>query len=142
LMDSAVVIQTTDLDTLPTIEADAEQLKWVFTNLVKNAAQAMPHGGTLTIEGKTLATENEVRIEVRDTGIGMPPDVVERAFDPFFTTKDTGTGLGLAIARRFIENHRGTIECQSEEGKETTFIITLPMTWNEEDTYESDTNSR
>ena len=58
----------------------------------------------------------------------MSPDVAERAFDPFFTTKDTGTGLGLAIVRRLIENHRGQIECQSEEGKGTRFIMSLPLT--------------
>lgn len=126
--ENAVEIQTIDLDKLPTIEADSEQLKWVFTNLIKNGAQAMPQGGTLTIEGFALAAENEARIEVRDTGIGMSPDVAERAFDPFFTTKDTGTGLGLAIVRRLIENHRGQIECQSEEGKGTRFIMSLPLT--------------
>jgi signal transduction histidine kinase len=127
LRENAVEIQTIDLDKPPTIEADAEQLKRVFTNLVKNAVQAMPHGGTIAISGKANPAENTIRIAVRDTGIGMPPDIAERVFQPFFTTKNVGTGLGLAIVRRLIENHRGTIECQSEEGIGTTFIISLPM---------------
>ncbi|MCZ6678797.1 MAG: ATP-binding protein [Candidatus Poribacteria bacterium] len=125
LHDDAVHIQTTNLQCLPTIDADAEQLKWAFTNLIKNALQAMPQGGTLTISGQPIPAENAVRLEFTDTGIGMSPAVVERVFDPFFTTKDTGTGLGLAVVKRVLENHFGTIACRSEEGKGTTFAILI-----------------
>ncbi len=128
LNENAVQVRIADLKTLPTIEADAEQLKWVFTNLVKNAIQAIPQGGTLTISGKVNPSENTVHLQFSDTGIGMSPNVVERVFDPFFTTKDTGTGLGLAVAKRFLENHSATIECRSEEGEGTTFAISLPIT--------------
>jgi two-component system, sporulation sensor kinase E len=127
LDENGVEVQTLGLDRLPVIEADAEQLKWAFTNLVKNAAQAMPDGGTLTISGEAVPTKNRVQIKIRDTGIGMTDEVAERVFDPFFTTKDTGTGLGLAIVKRFIEAHRGTIECSSQEGRGTTFTIILPI---------------
>ncbi|MCH8290023.1 HAMP domain-containing histidine kinase [Candidatus Poribacteria bacterium] len=140
LQENAVEIQTIDLDKLPTIEADVEQLKWVFTNLIKNAVQAMPKGEKLVIEGAAVPSENVVHIKVCDTGIGMSPDVAERAFDPFFTTKDTGTGLGLAIVKRLIENHRGTIECQTEEGRGTTFVISLPIKVEEKN--EPDTHRR
>ena len=118
-------IQTLNLDTLPTIQADSDQLKWVFTNLFKNAAHAVSQGGTVAVEG--FAAENNVCIEVRDTGVGMSAETAERAFTPFFSTKDTGTGLGLAVVKRLIQNHRGSIECTSKEGRGTTFTIKLPI---------------
>ncbi|MFQ6042101.1 MAG: ATP-binding protein [Candidatus Poribacteria bacterium] len=125
--NNAVQVQTSGLEALPAIHADVEQLKRVFTNIVKNALQAMPRGGALTISGEVISVENIIRLEFMDTGVGIPPDAAERIFDPFFTTKDTGTGLGLAVVKRLLENHSGTIECRSEEGKGTTFIITLPV---------------
>ena len=130
LADNAVKLQRSDLEALPTINADAEQLKWAFTNLVKNAAQAMPQGGVLTIFVTAIPEENAVRLEFTDTGIGMEPEVVERAFDPFFTTTDTGTGLGLAVVKRVVENHSGRIECRSKTEQGTTFLITLPIDQN------------
>ena len=142
LHNGAVQTHITGLETLPTLEADAEQLKWVFINLVKNAAEAMPDGGTLTISGQAVPDENVLHIEVRDTGIGMTASEVERAFDPFFTTKDTGTGLGLATVKRSIEAHRGTISCQSAKGHGTTFRLTLPLAWKESKTHELDTDCR
>jgi len=137
LNDNTVQIQTSGLEVLPPVHADAEQLKQVFTNILKNALQAMPQGGVLTISGevsirkllnpRVISAENTVHLEFMDTGVGIPPDEIERIFDPFFTTKDTGTGLGLAVVKRLLENHSGTIECRSEEGKGTTFIITIPV---------------
>lgn len=127
LNDNAVHVQTSGLEALPPIHADAERLRQVCTNIVKNAVQAMPQGGTLTISGRVLPVENTVLLEFTDTGVGVSQDTIERIFDPFFTTKDTGTGLGLAVAKRLLENHAGMIECQSEEGKGTAFIITLPV---------------
>ena len=126
LRAGAIQVQTANLDTLPTIEADGDRLKWVFTNLIKNAAQAIDGRGTIAIEGSVDADSGAIRVEVRDTGAGMSPETAERAFIPFFTTKDKGTGLGLAIVKRLIEHHRGTIECTSEEGDGTTFVLELP----------------
>ena len=132
LRAAAIQVQTAGLDTLPSIEADADRLKWVFTNLIKNAAQAIDGGGTIAIEGSVDADPGAVRVEVRDTGAGMSDETVARAFDPFFTTKDKGTGLGLAIVKRLIEHHRGTIECASEEGGGTTFALRLPVAMERE----------
>jgi signal transduction histidine kinase len=125
--DCGIQVNISDLESLPPIRADAEQLKGVFTNIMKNAIQAMPHGGTLNVSGKTIPADHIVRIEFVDTGIGIAQENIERIFDPFFTTSDTGTGLGLAIVKRLLEAHSGSIECQSAEGKGTTFIITLPV---------------
>ena len=122
-------IRTLNLDTLPIIQADSDQLKWVFTNLLKNATHAVAHGGTVVVEG--FAADKSICIEVRDTGVGMSAETVKRAFTPFFSTKDSGTGLGLAIVKRLIESHRGKIECTSEEGSGATFTIQLPITWDE-----------
>ena len=132
LRAGAIEVQTVNLDTLPTIEADADQLKWVFTNLVKNAAQAIDRGGTIAVEGFVDADADAIRVEVRDTGVGMSPETAERAFIPFFTTKDKGTGLGLAIVKRLVEHHRGTIECTSKQGDGTTFALKLPTTLERE----------
>ena len=132
LRSGAVEVQTVNLDTLPAIEADADQLKWAFTNLVKNAAQAIDQGGTIAVEGFVDADADAIRVEVRDTGMGMSPETAERAFIPFFTTKDKGTGLGLAIVKRLVEHHRGTIECTSRQGGGTTFALKLPTTMERE----------
>lgn len=125
--DSGIQVNISDLDLLPSIRADAEQLKSVFTNIIKNAMQAMTRGGILTISGTTVPEDSMISIEFVDTGVGIPQDAIERIFDPFFTTRDTGTGMGLAIVKRLLEAHSGTIECQSEEGRGTKFTITLPM---------------
>jgi len=102
-------------------------LKRVFTNIIKNAIQAMPYGGALNISGKAIPMENIINIEFADTGIGIPQDVLERIFDPFFTTRNTGTGLGLAVVKRLLEDLSGAIGCRSEVGKGATFIVTLPI---------------
>ena len=125
--DSGIQVHTSGLESLPPIRGDAEQLKSVFTNIMKNAIQAMPHGGALTVSGEEVPADDTVKLEFSDTGTGIAEENVERIFDPFFTTSDTGTGLGLAIVKRLLEAHSGAIECQSEEGKGTTFIITLPV---------------
>ena len=86
----------------------------------------MPGGGTVTIT--TARQEGEVRLEIADTGCGIKPEVMERIFEPFFTTKPVGqgTGLGLAVSLGIIQQHGGSIEVESEEGKGTKFIIALP----------------
>jgi len=112
---------------LPTTMADFDQLQQVFTNLIMNAIQAMPEGGTLTI--RTSASDTQVKIDVQDTGIGISPENMRKLFTPFFTTKREvkGVGLGLAVSYGIIQRHRGRIEVQSKEGKGTTFTVYLPL---------------
>jgi signal transduction histidine kinase len=110
---------------LPTIFADATQLKQVFLNIILNAAQAMEGKGDLAIA--TSLDKNHIRIRIRDTGPGIPPEQVGKLFDPFFTTKEKGTGLGLAISYGIIEKHSGKINVQTELGKGSTFTISLPV---------------
>ncbi len=107
------------------IAADADRLKQVFSNLVRNALQAMPDGGRLTIEVTQLAS-GRVRMTFTDTGGGMSAKQVERLFEPFSSTKPTGTGLGLSIVYQIIRDHNGTINVQSREGAGTTITIELP----------------
>lgn len=107
---------------LPLIHADADKVKQVLLNLCKNAIEATPAGGTLTIKASTEA-ENLI-IEIADTGTGIPDGF--DIFKPFATTKEKGTGLGLMIARQIVAAHGGSIAYRSEKGKGTTFRITLP----------------
>jgi two-component system, NtrC family, nitrogen regulation sensor histidine kinase NtrY len=110
---------------LPEIDADADLLHRAFQNLVLNALDAMPAGGTLTM--RTTEHEGNVRIEVADTGKGLTPEECSRLFTPYYTTKVLGTGLGLAIIQSVISDHHGTISVSSEEGRGTTFRIELPQ---------------
>lgn len=116
----------------PTIYADRQRLRQVFLNLLTNAADAMPQGGTLTLRAAPTTLENgksAVRIELMDTGVGIPAENLERIMEPFFTTKEEGkgTGLGLAICRRVVQEHHGTIQLNSELGKGTTVRLVLPV---------------
>jgi signal transduction histidine kinase len=110
---------------LPEIDADAEMLHRAFQNLVLNALDAMPAGGTLSM--RTLEHEGAVRIEVADTGKGLTPEECSRLFTPYYTTKSQGTGLGLAIVQSVVSDHHGTISVVSEEGRGATFRIELPQ---------------
>ena len=117
---------------VPMIHADRQQLRQVFLNLLTNASDAMPQGGTLTlgVAMRALATGTPaVVIEFTDTGIGIAPADMPKVMEPFFTTKEEGkgTGLGLAICRRIMQEHHGTIEISSEVGKGTTIRLALPM---------------
>jgi signal transduction histidine kinase len=109
---------------------DQGQIKQVFMNLVMNALQATPAGGSVTI-ATSLTREADGQawcvIEVRDTGAGIPPEQKEQIFDPFFTTKETGVGLGLFITHQIIKEHGGTIQVESEVGQGTQFLIRLPI---------------
>ena len=109
---------------LPEIDGDPDLLHKAFQNLVLNALDAMPAGGTLTF--RTAETPNGVRIEVSDTGKGLTPEECSRLFTPYYTTKQQGTGLGLAIVQSVVSDHRGTISVASEEGHGTTFRMELP----------------
>ena len=104
-------------------------MEQALTNLVLNAVEAMPTGGTLIIG--LAAGDRWLTITISDTGPGVPPDIQRRMFEPFFTTKTRGTGLGLAVARRVVEEHGGTIDVASESAKGTTFTIRLPLSARE-----------
>lgn len=113
----------------PVIWADKELFKQVFLNLILNAVQAMPDGRHLTISTRVSHEGLGVRkteVCVEDTGVGIPPEHLERIFEPFFTTKARGTGLGLALVRRILDQHRAAIQVESELGRGTVFTILFP----------------
>lgn len=110
---------------LPPLLADPNQLKQVLLNLLMNAVHAMPAGGTVTIAASR--TDGNARIDVRDTGIGIEPAVLERIFAPFFTTRREGSGLGLAIVKKIVEQHHATIDATSEPGHGTCFTLVWPL---------------
>ncbi|HUB77303.1 MAG TPA: ATP-binding protein [Bryobacteraceae bacterium] len=105
------------------VQADGEQLTRVLRNLILNAVDAMPEGGTLTV--RTVAAGSGARLEVSDTGQGLTPEECDRLFTPYYTTKTHGTGLGLAIVQSVVSDHKGRISVESEKGKGTTFRIDL-----------------
>src|SRR3989339_754969 len=112
---------------LPLIPIDEDQIEQVFINMLLNASQSMPEGGTITI---TTYTDKEeyACLKITDTGIGIAEENMEKIFDPFFTTKsDKGTGLGLSVSYGIIERHGGKIEVQSKMNEGTTFVIKLPL---------------
>lgn len=106
------------------VVVDVRQFKQALLNLGLNALEAMPNGGELELTAE--AREDSVVITVRDTGAGIPPEILPRIFEPFFSTKEEGTGIGLYVTQRIIESHRGTIKCTSQVGKGTTFTIEIP----------------
>jgi signal transduction histidine kinase/ActR/RegA family two-component response regulator len=115
----------TDLSEVPTIAGDAVELRETMTNLILNALDAMPSGGTLTIA--TAVVDGQVEVRVSDTGTGIPEAVRAKIFDPFFTTKGPkGTGLGLSITYGIVSRHNGEIIVESEEGAGTTFRLAFP----------------
>ncbi|MGR3319650.1 MAG: response regulator [Candidatus Anammoxibacter sp.] len=120
-------------ETLPDVLAKKESLQQVFLNLLINARDAMAGSTMKQVHIDGALVEDEVQISVRDTGHGMPFETLRRIFDPFFTTKEPGkgTGLGLSVSHNIITGYEGTLTCQSDEGKGTKFIITLPVSKQE-----------
>jgi signal transduction histidine kinase len=116
-----------DLPPLPETMADAMQLQQIFLNLVLNAVDAMPSGGTLSVRTSHDMETNLIRIEFADTGKGISRENVDKIFQPFFTTKPKGTGLGLAISKQLIEQHGGAITVAENPGGGTVFRISLPL---------------
>jgi signal transduction histidine kinase len=110
--------------TLPQLTADAEYLRQALLNLILNGLQAMPEGGTLTLEANK--SSGNFLIGVTDTGSGIAPENLARIFEPYFTTKASGSGLGLAITRRIVEAHGGTVAVTNEAGGGCRFLISLP----------------
>ena len=107
-----------------TLKADPDKIKRVFVNLIKNAIDAMPNGGKLTIDGKVNCN---LEISFEDTGTGISDEVMPKLFSPLFTTKAQGMGFGLAICKRIIEAHGGTISVKTAKGQGTTFLLALPI---------------
>jgi len=122
-----ITLETRLGEGLPHVMVDRHMIEQVLMNLILNAVQAMKLGGLLTI--RTSVAEGICRVEVSDTGSGIPASVLSRVFDPFFTTKGEGegTGLGLSVNLGIMERHGGRILVESEVGKGTTFTICLPV---------------
>lgn len=114
-----------ELKNVPPVMGNRDALAQVFINLVLNAAEAMENGGTLTIS--TRRFKDQVQIIFADTGIGIPPEMLDRIFDPFTTTKNSGSGLGLFVSYGIIEGHHGSIKVDSTPNKGTTFTVSLPV---------------
>ena len=115
-------------DDLPAVSCDAGQIQQAVLVLLVNATEAMPHGGVLEVATEMDSAAGQARIRVRDTGPGIPPEVLSQIFDPFFTTKEDQhrTGLGLAVALSIVEQHGGEVAVESTPGKGTEFVVALP----------------
>jgi signal transduction histidine kinase len=125
-LSAAGVAVDRELDArLPAVRADEGQLRAVFLNLLRNSREAMPRGGRVTV--RTRRVGDVVEAEVTDTGGGIPPGDLTRIFEPFYSTKERGTGLGLAFTRQVVDEHGGSIRCESALGKGTTFVVRFPV---------------
>jgi len=120
----AVTLRLEGLERLGTVAFHESTLRRVLLNLVQNALDAMPEGGTLSVAGRSTATH--VQLQVRDTGIGIPAPQLAQIFEPLYTTKPGGTGLGLYIVQQIVAAHGGQVTVDSVEGQGTTFTLTLP----------------
>ena len=141
LPGSSITVRTKIAPNLPPVNVDAGQISQVVNNLLINAAQSMPEGGSTYIEADTAILDNDyisstgydlepgkyVRITIKDEGTGIPENILGKIFDPFFTTKDTGSGLGLAVCYSIIRNHKGHISVESNPGKGAVFHVYLPV---------------
>ena len=112
---------------LPDILLDVNQLQQVFINLLLNAVEAINSQGTITIRSELDPEKTRVKIEIADTGCGIPPDNINQIFEPFFSTKKKGTGLGLSVSYGIVRNHQGRILASSRPGKGSCFTIELPV---------------
>jgi signal transduction histidine kinase len=124
-----VFIKIQRKEPLPLVQLDPEQLKEVIINIIINACEAMGQGGSIVIQENTVTEQEKIRsavIRISDNGPGIPDAMQSNIMEPFFTTKEEGTGLGLSIASRIVQEHGGRLDIESEEGRGSTFIITLP----------------
>jgi signal transduction histidine kinase len=115
------------LEHTPVISADKEQMKLAIKGLIKNAIEAMDCSSERTLIIKSYMDDGRIKIEIHDTGRGIPREKIKNVFDPFFTSKTSGPGLGLTIAMRIIQEHRGNISVESEPQKGTCVTLSLPV---------------
>jgi two-component system, LuxR family, sensor kinase FixL len=125
LEEHQITVRQVQETPLPEVIFDPKQMRQVFVNLLKNALEAMPQGGEITITTRVRGTKAE--ISIADTGEGMSPEVANNIFQPYYTTKEKGTGLGLAICQSIIQEHGGSISVESAPDRGTTFTIQLPL---------------
>jgi two-component system, sporulation sensor kinase E len=124
-LENAHVTLTAELGTIPEIDLDEKYMKQALLNIVQNALQAMPEGGSLAV--KTFQRGERVLLEIVDTGKGIPEGLIEKVFEPYYTTKEFGSGLGLTIVYKIVKEHMGEIFVNSKEGKGTTFGVSFPI---------------
>jgi two-component system NtrC family sensor kinase len=127
MKEANIKVETSFDDGIPEVMASTNQMRQVMLNIIKNAKEAMPKGGTLTV--RTSREDNKVLIHIQDTGIGIPEEIRDKIYEAFFTTKSKvkGVGLGLSVCYGIIKDHGGEIKVESEEEKGTTFTISLPI---------------
>jgi two-component system sensor histidine kinase AtoS len=111
---------------LPDFDVDRSLVGRALTNMIENALHAMPRGGALHVAGRLSDDGRAIRLEIRDTGVGMDRASLDRIFEPYFSTKAVGTGLGLTIAKRNIDLHGGTISVDSAPGRGTAVVVEIP----------------
>ncbi len=115
---------------LPLIRVDREQIKQVFLNILLNAIEATGDGGKITVRTRSFSKpsgDRYLQVEIKDTGCGIPKEYLEEIFNPFYTTKATGSGLGLSISNQIVQDHKGYIDVESQQGKGSSFFINLPI---------------
>jgi signal transduction histidine kinase len=129
LQQQGIDMRSAAPDELPLFRVDREQVEQVLLNLILNAAQAMPEGGSLRLSAAVEEFEGEpyMALSVRDNGEGMSPAQINNLFAPFLTTKETGTGIGLAIVKKIMENHQGKVQVESKLGQGTKFKLLFPI---------------
>jgi len=132
LMDTSAIMRNIKIDIeqtgdIPKIDGMENQIKQVFINIVKNAVEALPNGGNIRIAIQKKDGD-KIDVSVKDDGVGISSDRLKKMGEPFYTTKEKGTGLGLTVCYRIVKRHHGEIEFESELGKGTTVLITLPIT--------------
>ncbi len=125
LRQKRIVVESFVSEALGEVRFDRVQLRRALLNLIRNAVEAMPRGGKLSLRAESQG--QEVIMQVEDNGVGIPEEALDRIFEPFFTTKEVGTGLGLALVQQIIHDHGGQITCTSKVEQGTIFSITLPV---------------
>ncbi len=123
--NEGIVLDVSIDQNLPPLLLDEKLIKQALLNIIKNAMAAMPDGGTLSIQ--TSLDDGGVKIQIKDTGTGIPEEILSKIFEPYFTTKSEGSGLGLTVVYKIVKEHGGELRVHSRKGKGSSFIIFLPV---------------